>query len=183
MSHLRWCFAFIIVGLLSQQTSQSFAQNSTLDVGLRIQKSASLYFENGVTVLYSDDRLLADRLFLGFSFISSRFGSALNSNAIKQDTFFLSAAWYLRKEKSIRPFIQLNVGYFRADYEEEIFDVLPNTAIILSPELGVGYELNFPLRIALSVGYNPTSGKGVSGPGTLYPVFMQMTATWRVINP
>jgi len=150
---------------------------------LRIQKSASFYFENGIAIRYSDSRLFSDKLFLGIGFVSSRLGSALNSNAINQDTFFLSAAWYLRKDKTIRPFGQLNAGYFRADYEEDIFDVLPNTAWFLSPEIGLGYEPNIPLRIAFSVGYNPASGNGESGPGTLYPIFTQMTATWRIINP
>jgi hypothetical protein len=183
LNHLKRCFAVLVVCLLAYQTSESFAQESTLDVGLRIQKSASFYFEDGVSVLYSDKRFFTDSLFLGFHFVSSRFGSALNSNAINQDTILFSAAWYWRKTKSIRPFGQLNTGYFRADYEEAVFDVLPNSALIISPELGIGYESKIPLKIAVSVGYNLTSGNGESGPGTLYPIFMQMTATWRVINP
>ena len=182
MNYLHPCFALLVVALLIHQPSASFAQESTLDVGLRIQKSASFYFENGISVHYSDARLFADRLFLGVGLVSSRLGSALGSNAIKQDTFFLSAAWYLRKAKTIRPYGKLNAGYFRADYEEEVFDVLPNTALFLSPELGIGYEPKIPLRLALSVGFNPASGNGESGPGTLYPIFTQLTATWRIVT-
>lgn len=183
LKNIRWRFAFLLFGLLLCQTSKSSAQKSTLAVGLRIQKTPSFYYENGVTVLYSHDRLWADQLFWGVNVISSRFGSAFHSNAIKQDSFFFSAAWFWRKERSIRPFVQLNIGFFQADYEEAIFDVLPNEAMILSPEIGVGYEFNSPLRIVVSAGYNSTSGNGVAGPGTLYPIFMQMTATWKLINP
>jgi hypothetical protein len=182
LKYIHRCFAVLVGCLLLQSPSESLAQESTLDVGVRIQKSASFYFENGVSVRYSDGRLFTDKLFLGISIVSSRLGSALSSNAINQDTFLLSAAWYWRQSKSVRPFGQFNTGYFRADYEEEVFDVLPNTTLIISPEIGIGYETKSPLKLALSAGYNFTAGDGISGPGTLYPFFMQMTATWRVIK-
>ena len=183
LKHKQWFIGLGILGLMVLPASTGYAQQSTLDVGIRIQKSASFYFENGVSAVYSDQRVLPDRLFLGASFVSSRFGSALGSNAIKQDTFLLSAAWYLRQSKSIRPFGQINVGFFRADYEEEVFDVLPNTAFILTPEIGLRVKAALPLSVAVSAGYNLSSGNGESGPGTLYPVFVQLTTSWRIVNP
>lgn len=160
----------------------ALSQNSILDVGLRIQKSVSFYNENGVSVQYSDRRLKPDRLYLGFTYVTSRLGSAFGSNAVKQDNFLASASWYARSGKRIRPFGTLNTGFFRASYEEAIFDVLPNKSLIVAPELGVGVRLDIPLRIGASVGYNIITGDGLDGPGTLYPLFIQTTVSWSLLE-
>ncbi|CAN5160484.1 hypothetical protein BH23BAC2_BH23BAC2_24510 [soil metagenome] len=158
-----------------------FSQERQLDVGLRFQKTVNLYYENGVTFQYTDDRLLSQRLFLGLSYVTSRLGSAMGTNAIKQDNFILSSTYIFRPQRNLQPFLRLNTGYFIADYEEPIFDVLPNTSFLLSPEAGLGYKFKNPLKANASLGYNLITGDGIDGAGTLYPLFIQTSITWNVL--
>jgi len=159
------------------------AQQSILDVGFRFQKTVNLYQENGFTIQYSDARLKYDKLYFGFSYFSSRLGTAFRSNAIKQDNFLLSVSYYFKKEKLIRPFTRLNLGYFSADYEYAIFEDLQNNSLLLSPEFGISVNpKNLPLKISTSLGYNVVTGDGVNGAGTLYPLFIQTSVTWSVLK-
>ena len=119
---------------------------------------------------------------VGISYVTSRLGTALNSNAIKQDNALLSATWYFRPKWLIQPLVRTNAGYFRADYGSPVFDELPKTSLLASPELGLCYCPDFPLSINASVGYNLLTGNGVTGPGTLYPVFVQTGITWNIIH-
>ena len=127
--------------------------------------------------------IIADsRIHFGASYVTSRLGSALGSNAIKQDNYLISAAYHFRHQKQFQPFARLNTGYFHADYEEDIFDVLPNSAFLFSIDAGLSYEFNIPLTASLSAGYNLNSGCGSSGPGTLYPVFYQMSIFYTILK-
>jgi len=158
------------------------AQNSVLDVGLRLQKTVNLYSENGIAVSYSDKGLLPDRLYFGFSYVTSRLGTAFHSNAIKQDNYLVSAGWYFRRKHIIRPFGRVNTGYFSASYGDKIFDVLPRRSLLLSSDIGICFETHKPLKISTSLGYNFITGNGLKGPGTLYPVFYQLTITWNLFK-
>lgn len=160
----------------------SNAQNSVLDVGLRLQKSVNLYYENGFTAQYTNNSLYSKRLYFGLSYVTSRLGSAIGSNAIKQDNIFLSTTYYFRPDRILQPFLRLNTGYFYSDLEEEIFDDLPNSSILLSPEAGISVKTNSPLKVGASFGYNLITGDGLKGPGTLYPVFIQSSITWSIQN-
>lgn len=160
----------------------SNAQNSVLDVGLRLEKSVNLYYENGFTAQYTNNSLYSKRLYFGLSYVTSRLGSAIGSNAIKQDNIFLSTTYYFRPDRILKPFIRLNTGYFYSDLEEEIFDDLPNSSILLSPEAGIRLKTNSPLKVDASFGYNLITGDGLKGPGTLYPVFIQSSITWSIQN-
>lgn len=162
--------------------TNSFAQNKVLDVGVRFQKTINLYYENGVTVQYSSERLLSKRLYFGFSYVTSRMGSAIGSNAIKQDNFIFSSTYYFRPDRMLQPFLRLNTGYFYADYEAAVFDDLPNSSLLLSPEVGLGFNTNFPLKVGASFGYNLITGDGLKGPGTLYPLYFQTSITWNILN-
>lgn len=95
--------------------SVSLAQQSHIDIGLRSQKALGLYLENGFVSQISFDRLADNRLFLGIGFISSRLGSALGSNAIKQDNYQVWLSYYFKNRRKLRPFVSLNSGYFSAD--------------------------------------------------------------------
>ncbi len=172
-----WLFLFLF--LFSGDSV--FSQDRELDIGLRFQKSINFYYENGVTFQYSDERFLPKRIFIGFSYVSSGFGSALGTNAIKQDNFILSGTYFFRPQRSLQPFVRLNTGYFIADYEDPEFDVLPNSSILLSPETGVSYRFNFPLKIGISLGYNVITGDGIDGPGTLYPLYVQSSITSNIL--
>lgn len=156
------------------------AQHYILDVGLRLQHSVNLYNENGFSVAYSPGHFKHDRLYLGFSFVTSRLGSAFHSNAIKQDNVLVSAAWMLRRNHFIRPFGRLNAGFFSASYGNKLFDDLPSKSLLFSPDLGLCFETNLPLKISTSFGYNLITGNGTAGPGTLYPAYYQLTFSWSI---
>jgi len=175
-------FNYIIgLGLVTLLSSSSvFAQTDIINVGVRMQKASGLYWENGLDFEYSNKSILNDKLFFGFSYISSRLGTAINSNAIKQDNYILSARYYTRKDKQLRPFSKFNIGYFSADYGSEIFDVLDNTSVLASLEFGLSYTFIKKLKLSSSFGYNFISGDGMNGPGTLYPIFIQSTISWNL---
>ena len=158
------------------------AQHSLLDVGVRVQKTVNLYWENGFSIQYSNRNVKPDNLYFGFSYISSRLGSAFISNAIKQDYFLLNTSWYFRKQHVLRPLVRLNLGYFMADYEEPFFDDLTNTSLVISPEAGLIVDTKSPLKIMITLGYNVITGDGEQGAGTLYPLFIQTTISWTLLR-
>jgi len=179
--------AFISTSNLSAQTDVILSdlklrnvQTDIMNVGIRIQKTSGLYWENGLDIEYSNKSLLNDKLFFGFSYVSSRLGTALSSNAIKQDNYILSARYYARKNKKLRPFSKFNLGYFNADYGSELFDVLDNTSVITSLEFGLSYTFIKKLKLSSSFGYNFITGNGMEGPGTLYPIYLQSTISWNL---
>lgn len=153
-----------------------------LDVGIRLQKSINLYTENGLTMQYTNPKLVHNRLYIGASYVSSRLGTALSSNAIKQDNVLATVSYYFRPTWLIQPVVKANIGYFRADYGNAIFDDLPQTSPLASTELGLCYCPNSPLKINGSVGVNLITGDGLAGPGTLYPVFVQTSITWNILK-
>ncbi|WP_240163544.1 hypothetical protein [Spirosoma taeanense] len=164
------------------QNNPTRPNGAVLDVGVRLQKTINLYAENGITVQYTNPKLVSRRLYVGLSYVTSRLGTALRSNAIKQDNFLVHAAYYFRPNWLVRPMAKVNVGYFKADYGDAMFNVLPRTSLLASPELGLCYCPDIPLKINASVGYNLLTGNGVTGPGTLYPVFVQTSITWNILK-
>lgn len=167
----------------SDQATRARLAGPILDVGVRFQKSINLYAENGITLQYAHPKLASSRLYIGLSYVSSRLGTALRSNAIKQDNYLLSASYYFRPNWLIQPVIKANAGYFSAHYGSPIFDELPRTSPLASPEFGLCYCPSFPLKINASIGYNLITGNGLTGPGTLYPVFVQTSITWTIHKP
>jgi hypothetical protein len=180
----------ILIGLLAVaarsplvgQTRPYQLTGPTLDMGIRLQKAVGLYTENGLTAQYTSPKLAAQRLYVGATYVTSRLGTAINTNAIKQDNLLLFTAYYFRPRWLIQPIVKANIGYFKADYGSAIFDELPRTSLLASPELGLCYCPNFPLKINASLGYNLLTGNGITGPGTLYPVFVQTSITWNVLK-
>jgi hypothetical protein len=85
-------------------------------------------------------------------------------------------------KRQIRPVIRANVGYFAANYGSDLFSDLPKNSLLASPEFGLSYSPDFPLKINATIGFNLLTGNGVTGPGTLYPVFVQTSVTWNVLN-
>ena len=164
--------AILCTGLLA---GSSNAQVHSFDAGLRFQKSAGLYYENGLTGQYQ----LTNRWVIGASYISSRLGSAISSNAIKQDNMILSGSYLFRPGKSLKPFMRANAGYFMADYGDAMFDDLPQSSAIASADAGLVYSFKNPLKINFSLGYNAITGSGDEGAGTLYPIFYQTSITWN----
>ena len=158
-------------------------QAQTFNAGIRIQKTNGMYWENGITAQYSFKSFAPERLYIGFDYVTSRLGSAMNSNAIKQDNFLVSGSWYFKDPKPFRFHVRLNVGYFISDYEEEIFDEIPNTAFLLSPEIGFNYAFkNVPITLNLGSGYYIDFAKEGYSPGTLQPLYFHLDVNYRIFK-
>lgn len=175
-------FLTFFLGIEAQTSVPKKDWIKDLKVGIRIQKAQELYWENGLAIDFTSPKIANDRIHLGFSYVTTRLGSAMGTNAIKQDNFLFNVGYYFRHQKKIQPFIRANTGYFYADYESDLFDDLPNTAVLLSIDTGVSYEFNIPITINLSAGYNLNTGTGISGPGTLYPVFYQLSVFYTLFK-
>jgi hypothetical protein len=137
---------YFLVLLIIMSAHYAMAQSSVLDAGIRLQRDLGLYSENWIAVNYSDKNLMSDRLYFSFSYFSSRLGTAFNSNAIRQDNFLLSFAWYFRRKHVIRPFVRANFGYFSSDYPE-IFDILPHSSLLFSTDAGLSFQTHTPFKI------------------------------------
>ena len=173
---------FSVLCLNAQHSGTNNSWLGELKGGIRIQKAQKLYWENGFALDFASPKIADSRIHFGASYVTSRLGSAMGSNAIKQDNYLINAAYHFRHQKQFQPFARLNTGYFHADYEEDIFDVLPNSAFLFSIDAGLSYEFNIPLTASISAGYNLNSGSGTSGPGTLYPVFYQMSIFYTILK-
>jgi hypothetical protein len=174
-----------IVSIISCQAQTSEPKNDwlgALKVGVRTQKTQKLYWENGFTVDLTSPKILNNRLHFGLSYVTTRLGSAIGTNAIKQDNYLLNVGYFFRNQKKLQPFTRLNTGYFYADYESEIFDELQNAALLLSLDAGLSYELKAPITIDLSAGFNLNTGSGSQGPGTLYPIFYQLSVYYTLLK-
>jgi hypothetical protein len=152
-----------------------------LNVGLRFQKTHTLYWENGVSGQYSFKNIKPGKLYFGFDYASSRFGSAINSNALKQDRFIGSLAWFWRKGNAFRYYSKLNIGYFKVNLEEDIFSELPSSATFFAPEIGFSYDISsMPIKLNLGSGLNFEQGEGGTTPGTLLPLYYHLTIYYQM---
>ena len=92
----------------------------------------------------------------------------------------IGADWRFRSDKDFQLFAGLNTGFFHADMELPQFDVLPHNSMLLQLETGLFYKFKFPVATSLSVGYNLINGDGVNVPGTLFPVFYQLSVFYYI---
>jgi hypothetical protein len=172
-TNLKFLIAFFSL-ILFLFASYSHAQQIHVDLGLRSQKTFGLYFENGLVAQFSSDSIAQNRISFGLGYISSRFGSALGSNAIKQDNYQIWMSYYFKKDRKLQPFVSLGSGYFKANYESDDFEVLNQGSLLLSATTGLEYTTPIKLKLNLALGYNFISGNGQDGPGTLYPLIGQV---------
>lgn len=169
-------FSFLsIMGLSAQK-------NEKLDIqaGLVSQKTQNLYWENGIGADLTSDFLMHKKLHLKAAYISSSLGSAIGSNAIKQDNLIIGADWRFRSEKDLQILAGLNTCLFMADYENPLFDILPSKSMLLSVETGLNYQFKFPMSASLTLGYNLKNGDGVNVPGSLFPVFYRLSIYYQL---
>ncbi len=160
----------------------SKASESELSLGVKLQKTHSLYYENGFNAEYSSSEFLGNQFHSGFSYISSRFGSAFNSNALKQDNFLFHTSYTFLKKAILNPFIKLNAGFIVADYQSPLFDDIDNTMPLTSMDLGLSYTPNNPLKAQVSLGYNIITSDGTSGVGTVYPLYFNIIFMWNILK-
>ncbi len=169
-------FSFAVLQFLhSQNNSESSYE---LGIGLVSQQTLKLYSENGIGIDFAADFLLNRHLHVKLSYITSRLGSALGSNAIKQDSYLLGLDWRFRAQHPFQLFAGITTGYFMANYEESIFNSLPSKSIMVAPEFGVVYKFQFPLSVGLTGGYNVINGNGINVPGTLFPVYARLSVLY-----
>lgn len=169
------CFISCLCTYLSAQ-----GVDHELNVGVKFQKAIHLYWENGFALDYTNNQLWQKRIRVGLSYCSSRLGTAYHSNAIKQDNYLLSVALNFRNSLIVQPIVQFNCGFFYSDMEYEIFKVLPHKSPLFSLEGGVAFKLKYPIKLSTSLGYNFITGDGISGPGTLYPFYYQISLLYVV---
>ena len=184
-------FVFILIVSLFpiRGISNPFGNNNvdssatqTFNGGLRFEKAAGFYWYNGITAEYASQKIWKQNISLGFNFLSSRLGSAIASNAIPFYELDLSAIKYFRRGKSFRPLVRLNAGYAHANYGSDIFNSIPNHSLILSIEAGASYDFHFPIRIAITGGYNVLTGNGSTGLSTIFPVYAQCSVFYCFCN-
>lgn len=145
------------------------AQDALL--GLKFQKSHRMYLENGLSFQYSFSNLKEGNLYFGVDVVSSRVGSAWQTNALKQTNYTITAAWFNRKDKNLQFYGRLAMGIFKANLEYEIFDDLPSSAWIVAPDFGLRYKLpKLPIYFQTGFGYNLPMQSEVKTPGTFQPL-------------
>ena len=143
----------------------------------------NMYFENGLSASYTFKGFKENQFYFGFDYITSRLGTAFQSNAIKQDNYLVSASWLFNKDKSLRFLSRVNLGYFYSDLEEEIFKDLPNTSVLFAPEIGLQYDVkNIPLRVKIGTGFYIITADAGYSPGTLQPVFYHLDIHYRIFK-
>lgn len=152
-------------------------------IGFNFKKYNSFYWENGIQANYYNKKL---HLTLGANFETTLLGSALNSNALKQYNFslFIDREFALLPRTALKP--RLNLGYFYADYESNVFNKLNNSTFTISPELVIqitpGSIFSKKLQLEFSTGYNIIHGDGTNGLGTLYPLYYRMNILYQITN-
>lgn len=150
-------------------------------LGGKTQKTYGMYWENGLSAQYSFAGFYPGRLHVGLDYYTTRLGSAIGSNALKQDNLVATTAWYFRKDKAFRLLTKLNMGIFKVDLETEIFDELPSTAFVLAPELGVSYRcMEAPWMLNLATGYNLNFQEEGKSPGTYQPLFYNLSLFYNL---
>lgn len=169
-------FLFLMATVLFAQKTIS----RDLRVGLVMQQTQYLYNENGLGLDYTCERLLDKKIHIKATYLSSRLGSAIGTNALKQDYFVFGAHYYFMSKKSLQILAGLNTGLFVVDYENPAFDVLPKSSAILAVETGLQYDFKLPITASLTAGYNVRSGNGIDIPGSLFPVFYKLSIMYRI---
>lgn len=160
-----------------------FTQAQTLKVGVRLQKTQELYWENGISSQYTFSKFKPNQFYVGFDYVTSRLGSAYNSNAIKQDTYLLSGSWLFNKSKPYHFVTRLNMGYFYSNLEENIFKDIPNTSFLFSPEVGLTYDFkNAPISLNFGTGFYIITAKEGYSPGTLQPLYFHLDVYYTLFK-
>ncbi|TDD99540.1 hypothetical protein [Flavobacterium cellulosilyticum] len=161
----------------------SIANAQTLEVGLRVQKTQEMYWENGVSAQFSFAKFKPEQFFLGLDYVTSRLGTAYQSNAIKQDSYLLSGSWLFNKNKPYHIVTRFNMGYFYSDLEEDMFAAIPNTSFLVSPEVGLKYNFKkMPISLNLGVGFYIITAKEGYSPGTLQPLYYHLDLYYSILK-
>lgn len=173
--------ALIMLTLSINSNNSAYGQQ--LKIGARIQKTHTLYWENGISAQYSFVNFRPNQFVVGFDYVTSRLGTAYQSNAIKQDNYLFSASWVFIRNKPFHLTTRVNSGYFYSDLEEEIFKEIPHTAFLFSPEIGLQYNFqDLPFSLNLGSGYYIITAKEGHSPGTLQPLYYHFDLYYTLLK-
>lgn len=173
----RWYLFCALISVSFLGVAQNFKD---FKVGAIIQKTQSFYWENGLGVEYQSNALLNNHLHLNMSFLTSRLGTAmLYENAIAQDQVNVGVDWHFGVRNPLQFFVGLQTGYFKTNFEEPMFDVLPQASALFAAHLGLSYDID-RFSIKTKLGYHLINGDGFDVPGTLFPVYYQFAVFYRL---
>ena len=176
-------FFWGILGCIQNSDAQIDTAGSDFNLGLRTKKYVGFYYLNGISGDISFKKVMDHKLHFGFNVASSLLGSGLGSNAVTATEVELSVARYYRVHKRLQPVFRLNVGFANAHYGDAIFDDLPQNDMLLSFEPGLCYTFSQKqnrMKLLLNGGYNFISGNGMTGLGTVYPVYGTISFFWKM---
>jgi len=173
-------FLIVLSFLLFPDINAQDEKSYDLAVGIRVQKTEQLYWENGIAADFTSDFLLQKRIHLKLNFITSRIGSAFNTNAVPQESYVIGADWRFRSTKNFQIMAGFNTGFFHAEIERYQFVDLPKNSMLFSLETGLFYKFKIPMAASLSLGYNVFNGNGVNRPGTLFPLYYQASVFYYI---
>ncbi len=170
----------LLIVFLSNKSNAQMNEPHSIQIGIRMQKAAGFYWSNGITAEYTPKLFAENGLNFGMYIVSSKLGTAFNSNAIPVHEINLSAIKYFRNKHLFRPLVRLNLGYAQANYKSDLFNDIPNKSMISSLETGVSYRFNYPIQIGISGGYNFITGDGLSGLGTTFPFYAGINLQYKL---
>jgi hypothetical protein len=180
----KYIFLFLgIMGLMQYASAQIDTAKQDFSLGLRTKKYVGFYYLNGISGDISFKKVMDHKLHFGFNVATSLLGSGLGSNAVTATEVELSVARYYRVHKRLQPVFRLNVGFANAHYGDAMFDDLPQNDMLLSFEPGLCYTFSQKqnrMKLLLSGGYNFISGNGMTGLGTVYPVYGLLSFFWKM---
>lgn len=156
--------ALLLAVLLSLGATATAAaqQPPTLLIGTFLETNYST--QPGLQVSYASPALLGGKPRFSASYSTTRIATALGSNALAEDRLQAGAGWHFRTARTLSPYAGVNIGFTRFDREDEqLFELLDNSAPILSLLLGLEARLHPAIRASGSVGYSALQSS------TVYP--------------
>ncbi len=133
------------------ETVESYSP--TLLAGLHLQANSA--YLPGLHVAAYDSRILdgSPRLTLGWS--TSRLADALGSLGLVEDWVTLTPAWYFRPQKTINPYVELELGYARYAPAAPAFDLIDNDSPVITLSGGSEFALlDGRLRLFADLGFS-----------------------------
>jgi len=165
---------FICACFLNTGLAQKADSSLHFSVGVSLKKFAGFYSMGGLCAEASSARLDKGQLFLGLNITSSSLGSAFFNNGIPVIVSEVYARRVLLKQRRVKPFVMLNLGYAKAFPGSDKYNSLTTSALLVSPEAGVACGISSHTSAQGGMGYHITSGNGLKGPGFIYPVCFQL---------
>ena len=121
------------------------AQESVWSLGLRTQGYVDFEpgndYMSGFDVGFSHRQLFSHRMELQAEYLTSRIEAAFRE-ILREDWLLFSPVWHFRRDRFFDPTLQLDMGYWRYDIENEaIFGKLDNDSWVYGGK--AGFRLNF----------------------------------------